>query len=136
MIVAYSRDGRIEQIATLPPGDDGSAHLAALGPGYAADAVDATVGLLTHWRGPRGVEARPAPPAPPALTAGVEALWTGLPPGAVVTAVSGLTGRTAGTDVADASGALALTLPAGPWRLDVAETWPALAASFTIEVAP
>lgn len=89
-----------------------------------------------HWWDGAAWALRPVPPAPPALAAGVETTWAGLQPGAVVTLVSGLSGQIAGTVTADTLGVARFALAAGPWRLYVAEAFPAVAASFTVEVAP
>lgn len=94
------------------------------------------VGPFTHWRDGSEWALRPVPPAPPALVAGVAATWAGLPGDAVVTVTDPATGVVAGTGEADASGDLDLTLPAGPWRITVNEAFPAVGASFDIEVAP
>lgn len=87
------------------------------------------------WDGSAWAE-RPVPPAPPALTAGVEAVWaTGLPEGAEIVATSGLTGQIAGIETVDASGDARFVLPAGPWRLQVNESFPFRAVEFSVEVA-
>jgi len=80
------------------------------------------------------VTARPAPSAPPSLAAGAASAWAGLPPGAEVRVIDPGTGLQAGSSVADAQGVLSIALPAGPWRIEVAEAFPWTAASFDIEV--
>lgn len=87
-----------------------------------------------YWWDGEVIAPRLAPPAPPALTAGVEAVWAGLEPGAVVT-VDPMNGAAPITAVAS-DGTLSLTLPVGPWRISVNEAFPALAAMWDIEVAP
>jgi hypothetical protein len=136
MIVAYSRNGRIEQIVTLPPGDDGMAHLASLGPEYVMDVLPQMVDIVRYWRSPSGIEPRPAPPAPPSLTAAVAASWAGLPVGAVVEAIDPISGDIAGFESVGPTGSVQIALPAGPWTVVVNEAFPALPETFQIEVLP
>lgn len=90
----------------------------------------------THYSDGANVVQRPTPPPPPALVASVDALWIGLPPGALVTLSDPVTGP-AGSDHASPTGELLLPAPTpGAWLLEVAETFPWLAATFTVEVAP
>lgn len=112
------------------------AAVVAAGPWTSSAENTEGVSDLTHYAPAGVVTPRPAPPAPPSLTAGVEAAWTGLPPLAVVTVSDPVTGP-AGSDAADAEGALALRIDvAGTWVLDVAEVWPALAGQWIVEVSP
>lgn len=113
--------------------DDLAALLAEAGDG--AVIVAGQHGPADYWTG-EAVAPRTSPPAPPAMVAGIEATWSGLPVGAVVTVTDPETGIVAGTDTADAAGEVQIGLPAGPWRIAVNEVFPALAASWLIEVAP
>ena len=118
------RGGGVEEVTGVlfAPAEPGSVAVVTAGeidPG-------ATYRLDGEWT------ARPVPPAPPSMTAGVEAVWSGLPVGAVVT-VDPLNGAAPVTGTAE-DGTLALTLPAGPWRLSVAEVFPAVAVSYDVEV--
>jgi len=127
--------GRIEQIIDIPDDDTPDAHLATLGAGWSAvESAFATLDL--HYVDGGVVMPRPIPPPPPALASGVDALWVGLPPGALVTLSDPVTGP-AGSDHASPTGDLLLPAPTpGPWVLDVAETFPWLGATFNVEVAP
>jgi len=96
--------------------------------------ADQAVSDVSHWAPEGTVAVRPTPSAPPTLAAGTTSAWAGLPPGAEVRVIDPGTGLQAGSSVADAQGVLSIALPAGPWRIEVAEAFPWTAASFDIEV--
>lgn len=127
--------GRIGYIVETALEADARAMLAL--EGYAETAMHALPAGLeaaTHYRTSDAWAVRPTPPAPPTILAGQATAWTGLPVGAVVTITDPLTAVVAGTVTADAQGAVSLTLPAGPWRFDVADTFPAVAARYEVTV--
>ena len=132
----WHADGRVSDVveATDPAALD--ALVAAMG---AAGWI--TTDLPTPWLthrvdGAQLLLPRPVPPAPPALLAGQTAVWSGLGPGALVTITDPLTGIVAATGDVDNNGAITLSLPSGPWRIDVGEAFPFRPATFDVEVAP
>lgn len=99
----------LDRLLDLPAGDDVAGQLA---PGETA----------APW----------AAPAPPPLTAGVEALWSGLTPGCPVLVIDPASGETVADGAADADGEAALRIDvAGPWTLALG--W---VRRWAVEVAP
>lgn len=126
-------------VAVLAPRGDGAERVTAVlsvpsEPDSVAVVAATDIDPATTYRLDGVWTARPVPPAPPSLVAETDATWLDLPVGAVVTIVSGLTGQTAGQLTAT-EGAVTLALDAGPWRLDVSEVFPAVAASYAVEVS-
>ena len=128
--LVHDSAGRILRFGTVP--EEAAVQIQA----HAGETARIAEAGPDDWWNGHSVVPRPLPPAPPALVAGVEAVWAGLPPGAGVTATDPATGIVAGASEADAHGNLPLTLPAGPWRIEVNPPFPTVAREWLIEVAP
>ena len=121
--------GRILRFGTAP--SETAALIQAAEPNETARIGEATE--FDWWTGST-LTPRPMPPAPPTFVAGIEATWANLTEGTVITVISGVTNQIAGTIEIDSSGQTTFALAAGVWRLEVAENFPHLSTSFSVEV--